>query len=59
MENTYTYSPLDRVIWDTPAADAILNEVDRLSAKKVYIVASSTLSKKSLFRAEAEIIEST
>jgi len=46
MENTYTYSPLDRVIWDTPAADAILNEVDRLSAKKVYIVASSTLSKK-------------
>ena len=46
MENTYTYSPLDRVIWDTPAEDAILNEVDRLSAKKVYIVASSTLSKK-------------
>ena len=46
MENTYTYSPLDRVIWDTQATDAILNEVERLSVDKVYIVASSTLSKK-------------
>ena len=46
MKNTYTYSPLDRVVWDTPASEAILNEVDRLNFKKVYIVASSTLSKK-------------
>ena len=46
MENTYTYSPLDRVIWDTQATDAILNEVERLNVDKVYIVASSTLSKK-------------
>ena len=46
MENTYTYSPLDRVIWDTQATDAILNEVKRLNVNKVYIVASSTLSKK-------------
>jgi alcohol dehydrogenase class IV len=46
MENTYTYSPLDRVIWDTQATDAILNEVERLNVNKVYIVASSTLSKK-------------
>ena len=46
MENTYTYSPLDRVIWDTQATDAILNEVERLNVNKAYIVASSTLSKK-------------
>ena len=46
MENTYTYSPLDRVIWDTPAADAILNEINRLSVNKVFIVASSSISKK-------------
>jgi alcohol dehydrogenase class IV len=46
MKNIYTYSPLDRVVWDTPASEAILNEVDRLNFKKVYIVASSTLSKK-------------
>ena len=46
MENTYTYSPLDRVIWDTEATDTILNEVERLNVNKVYIVASSTLSKK-------------
>ena len=46
MENIYTYSPLDRVIWDTPSAEAILNEIKRLSVNRVYIVASSTLSKK-------------
>ena len=46
MENIYTYSPLDRVIWDTPSADAILNEINRLSVNRVFIVASSTLSKK-------------
>ena len=46
MENIYTYSPLDRVIWDTPSADAILNEINRLSVSRVFIVASSTLSKK-------------
>ena len=45
-ENTYTYSPLDRVIWDTPAEDAILNEIRRLNLDKVFIVASSTISKK-------------
>ena len=46
MENIYTYSPLDRVIWDTPSAVAILNEINRLSVSRVFIVASSTLSKK-------------
>ena len=43
MKNTYTYSPLDRVVWDTPASEAILNEVDRLNFKKVYIVALSLI----------------
>ena len=46
MNNVYTYSPLDRVIWDTSSLDAIQNEVKRLNLKKVFIVSSSTLSKK-------------
>ena len=46
MENTYTYSPLDRVIWDTPATEAILNEINRLGVERVFIVSSSTISNK-------------
>ena len=46
MNNVYTYSPLDRVIWDTPSLQAIESEIERLNAKKVFIVSSSTLSKK-------------
>ena len=46
MNNVYTYSPLDRVIWDTPSLEAIQNEIKRLNVKKIFIVSSSTLSKK-------------
>ena len=46
MSNVYTYSPLDRVIWDTPSLEAIESEIKRLNVKKVFIVSSSTLSKK-------------
>ena len=41
MNNVYTYSPLDRVIWDTPSLEAIESEIERLNAKKVFIVSSS------------------
>ena len=46
MSNVFTYSPLDRVIWDTPSLEAIESEIKRLNVKKVFIVSSSTLSKK-------------
>ena len=46
MRNVYTYNPLDRVIWDTPSLEAIQNEIKRLNVKKIFIVSSSTLSKK-------------
>ena len=46
MNNVFTYSPLDRVIWDTPSLEAIESEIKRLNVKKVFIVSSSTLSKK-------------
>ena len=38
MSNVYTYSPLDRVIWDTPSLEAIESEIKRLNVKKVFIV---------------------
>ena len=31
MNNVYTYSPLDRVIWDTPSLEAIEDEIKRLT----------------------------
>ena len=43
--NIYSYSPLDRVIWDTPSILAISNEMERLNLNKVFIVCSSSLSK--------------
>ena len=43
MKNDYTYSPLDRVIWDTPSLEAIESEIERLNAKKVFIKQSSKL----------------
>ena len=42
MNNVYTYSPLDRVIWVNPSLEAIEDEIKRLNAKKVFIVSSST-----------------
>jgi len=56
MNNVYTYSPLDRVIWDASSLEEIQNEIKRLNMKKVFIVSSSTLSKKT---SEIDIIKKT
>jgi alcohol dehydrogenase class IV len=45
INNSYSYSPLDRVIWDTSSSKAILSEVGRLNYNKVFIVCSSSLKK--------------
>ena len=46
VKNIYSYTSLDRVIWDTESVLAIENEIDRLNCNKVFIVSSSTLSRK-------------
>ena len=56
MNNVYTYSPMDRVIWDASSPDEIQNEIKRLNVKKVFIVSSSTLSKKT---SEIDMIKQT
>lgn len=40
----YTYLPLERVIFGTPAAQALAEEVERIGARRVFIVASRTLA---------------
>ncbi len=37
---------LERVRWGTPAAEAVVQEADRLGASRVFTVASGTLSRK-------------
>lgn len=42
----YAYVPLERVVWGEPAVDAVPREVDRLGARRVFVVASKTLSRQ-------------
>jgi alcohol dehydrogenase class IV len=42
---SYRNVPIDKVVWGTPAAEAIAAEVDALGAKRVFVVASGTLSR--------------
>nr|WP_294511969.1 iron-containing alcohol dehydrogenase [uncultured Rhodopila sp.] len=38
--------PMDRVIYGVPLAEALGDEIDRLSARAVYVLASSTLDRR-------------
>ena len=44
MTEAYEYTPLERVYWDIKVEEALMKEVDILDLKRVFIVASSTLS---------------
>ena len=44
MSYSYDYSPLERVIWNKDHIEGILDEVERQGAKRIFIVASKTLS---------------
>jgi maleylacetate reductase len=43
---TYAYLPLERVVFGQPAAQAAAEEAARIGARKVFIVASKSLSRK-------------
>lgn len=45
MAGTYTYLPLERVIFGRPAAEAVAEEVARIGATRVFIVASGSLAR--------------
>src|SRR5215471_9545401 len=41
----YRNVPIDKIVWGTPAAQAVAAEVESLGAKRVFLVASGTLSR--------------
>jgi len=42
----YAYLPLERVVFGRPAAEAVAAEAERIGVKRVFVVASKTLSRK-------------
>ncbi len=49
---TYAYLPLERVVFGQPAAQAAAEEAARIGARKVFVVASKSLSRKTLVVAD-------
>jgi len=43
---SYTYLPLERVLFGRPAAEAVTEEAARIGAKRVFIVASRSLARE-------------
>lgn len=46
LQGTHRYPPMDRVIYGIPLAEALAEEVDRLDARAVYVMASGTLNRE-------------
>jgi maleylacetate reductase len=52
IHGTHRYPPMDRVIYGIPLAEALAEEVKRLDASAVYVMASGTLNR------ETDVIDS-
>ena len=46
MYQTFTYSPLDRVYYDGKTKDILPKELELMDIDRLFIVSSSTISKK-------------
>src|SRR5271156_2248758 len=46
LSGTYEFLPQDRVIFGRPAAEAVVETADRMAKRRLMIVASKTLSRK-------------
>jgi maleylacetate reductase len=46
IHGTHRYPPMDRVIYGVPLAEALAEEINRLDARAVYVMASGTLNRK-------------
>ncbi|HEY1745522.1 MAG TPA: maleylacetate reductase, partial [Xanthobacteraceae bacterium] len=42
---SYAYLPLERVVFGRPAADAVVDEMKRVGAAKVFIVAAKSVAR--------------
>jgi maleylacetate reductase len=52
IHGIHRYPPMDRVIYGVPLAEALADEVNRLDARAVYVMASGTLNR------ETDVIDS-
>src|SRR5882757_9212759 len=43
---SYSFVPLEKIIWGVPAVEALPREIEERRAARVFIVASGTLSRK-------------
>jgi maleylacetate reductase len=46
IQGTYRYPPMEQVIYGVPVSDALAQEIDRIGAKAVYVLASGTLTRQ-------------
>src|SRR5580700_10406781 len=46
LSGSYEFLPQDRVIFGRPAAEAVIETADRMAKRRLLIVASKTLSRK-------------
>jgi len=46
VQGIHRYPPMERVIYGIPLAEALAEEVDRLDARAVYVMASGTLNRE-------------
>lgn len=46
MQGIYEYFPLERVIFGKPVEESLIQELDRLGAKRVFVLSSQTLSRQ-------------
>ena len=46
LSGTYEFLPQDRVIFGRPSAEAVVETADRMAKRRLLIVASKTLSRK-------------
>jgi alcohol dehydrogenase class IV len=56
---SYSYLPLERVIFGRPTAEALVEEMARIGAKRVFVVASKSLARNTpVIRAIADVLGS-
>ena len=46
IQGTHRYPPMERVIYGMPLAEALAQEIERIGANAVYVLASGTLARQ-------------
>ena len=46
LHGTHRYPPMERVIYGNPLAEALAQEIERIGANAVYVLASGTFARQ-------------